>query len=88
VVTVISHNKKGVRGYGDRAKVVPRSCPARDNTRIQVSTVRIVHWLSVQVDFLVADFDNIPLNPDDPFYKILFRVFGKFENNNIPTLWF
>ena len=43
----------------------------------------MIEKFMVHVNRLVMNFNHISCYADDPFYKLLFRIFGKFKNNDV-----
>ena len=86
MIAVVSHHKEGVGGNGDRTEVVARSCLARNGVRVQMGAMGVVYGLAINIHFLVANLDRVARYGYDPFYKVFFGVFRKFEYHDIPSL--
>ena len=71
----------------DRPEIISGLYICRKYIRIRVNAGIMFQKLMVYINFLIADFNNIPGNADDPFDKIFAGIFGEFKHHNISAFW-
>ena len=78
-IPIVAHDKELAFGNGDRPQIVPGLLPARYDFGILVDAVAVLDGLSIYVQFLVAQFDDIAaLRADYPnfFWKSVHPYIG------------
>jgi len=85
LIAIISHDKKRMGGNNDRSEIIPGLYACGEIIGIRVNPMIMVQQLMVDINFFIADLNDISGNADDPLDKILAGIFGKFKHHNIPA---